>query len=97
MYCKCGYCFSKETLRAMQAGEENPYVSYLVVRDEDYPAFLRSELEASRIEDKESDAWAAAMWRSSQMAGSLKRCPKCARLFFLPPNGGDIEYYVAEE
>lgn len=97
MQCKCGYCFAKEALRAMQAGEKSPYASYLVVRDEDYPAFLQSEVEVLKVEDKESEEWYAAIANSSQMAGSLMRCPKCARLLLNAPDADDFEYYVADE
>ncbi len=97
MYCKCGYAFSKEALRAMQAGEKSPYQSYLVVRDEEYRSFLRLEVEAQKVKDKESEEWLAAIWRSSQMAGSLMSCPKCARLLFLLPGGSGVESYVPEE
>jgi len=96
MRCKCGYAFSTERLRALQTGEERPYESFAVVRDADYKKLLRREMKVVEAKAKGKEAYLKAVARSSELVGSLMRCPACGRLVLLTPHGESVEFYARE-
>lgn len=85
MICNCGYDFRRASLNALQNDKGNPYSSFVLVSDKEYPAFLEAEVEVLRSKADESDPEAyldhlRKISESSTYCGTLAICPECSSL-----------------
>ncbi len=81
MTCQCGYSFAKNART-----KRRQFKSYAVIRDHDYPAFLKSEVAV--LGARGETAKLEAIGRSSLYVGCLMECPACARLVLVKPGRG---------
>jgi len=92
MECTCGFNYATTSLDALKRSEAQPFESFLVVRDEDFPAFIQAEFEM-RQASAESDEWWARFGKAAGYAGTMHKCPQCQTLMVVTAKG-EREYYA---
>jgi len=76
--CSCGFDF------ALHVINDGKLESYAVIADARYQEFLRREINVLAAPRKSEKA-RARIYQSSQLIGSLQRCPECRRFVLRLP------------
>lgn len=91
MCCICGYSFLEEAKAALRDKRNFNYVSWSVINERDYSAFLRTEREMA--DERDDEVYMEAI---SKYVGLLFECPQCSRLMFVPARKNEKVFYRQE-
>jgi hypothetical protein len=93
MKCPCGHLF-----HCLSRSEKPDYLSFALIDDRDYPAFLRYEMRVLAAPTRTEKL--AAIARTVPFVGTILECPCCSRLLVLRPTGrpgaDELQVYALE-